>query len=198
MRKIPLIDKLGKNEINDTITKINRSIDKPRDNFIQQAQAGRVAFQMLLTEDKDNIKIEGLNFQQYSYTLNLYVENNSAVTAYYHLYCGEDLTPANYFYQRIGRYLVIGGDSGAAPLIAHALTRDYCFATATITVSQKGRYCFVSHSSLGNTLYLNSGHGNDLSPSATSLHLICSNATTGGTPVAGLGRDSKIVLLAEG
>ena len=199
MIKIPLINKLGKNEINDTITKINRSIDKPRDNFIQQAQSGRVAFKMLLTDDKDNIKIEGLDFQQYSYTLNLYVENNAAVTAYYHLYCGEDMTPANYYSYGIYSWGgVIFAINGAAPYITTANANQFAFASATINVSQKGKYCYVSHSIVSNLPFIVSGHGINRNPSATSLHLISSNSATGGTSVAGFGRDSRIILLAEG
>ena len=198
MIKIPLINKLGKNEINDTITKINRSIDKPRDNFIQQAQSGRVAFKMLLTDDKDNIKIEGLDFQQYSYTLNLYVENNSAVTVSYHLYCGEDMTPANYYHNRIYRQAVIGGTSGAAPCIANLDPNKFIFLSATINVSQKGKYCFISNSIRNDATQANFGYGINLNPSATSLHLLCTNSDIGGTSVAGFGRDSRIILLAEG
>jgi len=198
MIKIPLINKLGINEINDTITKINRSIDKPRDNFIQQAQSGRVAFKMLLTDDKDNIKIEGLDFQQYSYTLNLYVENNAAVVAYYHLYCGEDMTPANYYYNRIYRTSAVAGDAGAAPYLGNAEANEFIYLSATINVSQKGKYCYISHAVKNNAIQLNSGHGINLNPSATSLHLLCTNSATGGTPVAGFGRDSRIILLAEG
>lgn len=202
LRKIPLVNRGDKRDLNDTITKINKSMGASYNVGESPVENGNgTVISIELENDTDNIKIEGLDMQRHHYAMDLLIFNNSGSPAFYHLYCGEDYTPANYEHNRIFRVAggaAVNGEDGDAPLVANSQSGadNYTFAYINFDITRKGRfYYFSNNGNDAGSIQVIQGHGHTLLQDAISVHLMATNSATGGTSVVAFGQDTRIQII---